>query len=177
MGLCVRVCVCVFVCVFERGRKRAPANVHSGCHVVVWHAVNPLGRGALALSPLTHFVLCIVYVCVMWLQVNTGGGVWRLKWHPCDSHLLLAACMYAGFAVLRVDAASGTAGTAQRSTLPARPDNRIAVAERYPHHQSLAYGASWCAEVGEGGQSLVATCSFYDRLLHLWSPGTRAGVV
>ena len=30
-------------------------------------------------------------------EINTGGGVWRLKWHPSDPSRILAACMYNGF--------------------------------------------------------------------------------
>eukprot|EP00967_Tisochrysis_lutea_P040638 scaffold48860_cov22-Tisochrysis_lutea.AAC.4 len=37
-------------------------------------------------------------------QANTGGGNWRLRWHPEQPALLLAACMYNGCAVLRASA-------------------------------------------------------------------------
>jgi diphthamide biosynthesis protein 7 len=86
------------------------------------------------------------------MQVNTGGGVWRAKWHPTDPHLLLAACMYNGFAVLQAD---GTAG-------------QVSIVEAYEHQPgSLSYGADWCRAADVG--SLAATCSFYDRKVHLWS--------
>lgn len=93
------------------------------------------------------------------MQVNSGGGVWRAKWHPTDPQLLLAACMYNGFAVLQVDPAAG--------------DPSILVT--YEHGPgSLSYGADWCraaAAVGGGLGTLAATCSFYDRMLHLWDTG------
>ena len=97
------------------------------------------------------------------LQVDTGGGVWRARWHPSDPCLLLAACMYAGYAVLRVAAGTEAAEAA------------IKVLATYEHAPgALSYGAAWCcggaaADSGGAARSLVATASFYDRQLHLWS--------
>jgi diphthamide biosynthesis protein 7 len=93
-------------------------------------------------------------------EVGAGGGVWRLKWHPTDPNLLLGACMHGGFTILHADGAQGS----------------IHVVERYPHQQTLAYGSGWCSEVGDDGTSVAATASFYDRLLHVWSPETVATV-
>lgn len=90
-------------------------------------------------------------------QVGTGGGTWRVKWHPTQPHLLAAACMHAGFVVLRADPTLGS----------------LQVHEHYAHQRSLGYGVDWSrAHLPAGG--LVASCSFYDRLLHLWTPACLA---
>jgi len=105
-------------------------------------------------------------------EANTGGGNWRLRWHPEQPALLLAACMYNGCAVLRASA----------------DFSQLQVVQTYTGHGSISYGADWFRggaledSRGEETQStaasaasttnvnLAATCSFYDRLLHLWSP-------
>ncbi|XP_068642720.1 uncharacterized protein [Aristolochia californica] len=79
-------------------------------------------------------------------SISLGGGVWRIKHHPFMPNVVLAACMHNGFAV--VDISSGN----------------FVVKEAYKKHESLAYGADW----QRGG--LVATCSFYDRLVRVWKP-------
>lgn len=90
-------------------------------------------------------------------QVSAGGGTWRVKWHPTQPHLLAAACMHAGFVVLRADPTLGS----------------LQVQEHYAHQRSLGYGVDWSrAHLPAGG--LVASCSFYDRLLHLWTPACLA---
>jgi diphthamide biosynthesis protein 7 len=92
-------------------------------------------------------------------ELRVGGGAWRLKWHPSDPDLLLAACMYDGFALARLDAAGGS----------------LAAAGAYRGHGSIAYGASWWPLPRCPGTALAATASFYDRLLHLWSVDGGAG--
>lgn len=63
-----------------------------------------------------------------------------MKWHPTLPDLVVAACMYGGFRLLR---------------------NESIVAE-YREHESIAYGADW-SHVG----NYLATCSFYDCKLHV----------
>lgn len=155
-------------------------------------------------------------------SVGLGGGVWKLKFHPSNGNLILAACMHNGFAIVRLE------------------DDGIKIVEEYKGHDSLAYGADWfkgdvskiercwlgvpCIESsfdqeehllddtdsskncgqqkdnniataqqidsgnslddGPSGKinfeerayeracSLVATCSFYDKALHIWKPKT-----
>ncbi|GLD94328.1 hypothetical protein PINS_up002939 [Pythium insidiosum] len=86
---------------------------------------------------------------------GTGGGVWRLKWHPLASrqHLLLAACMHNGFQVLETQA-----------------DKTLAPVTTYDRHQSLAYGVDWWRDRRslESAAPVVASCSFYDHVFHVW---------
>jgi diphthamide biosynthesis protein 7 len=94
-------------------------------------------------------------------QIDVGGGVWRVKWHPSLSRKsdLLVACMHDGFKVCRskgmLDKQSG-----QQSSWE--------VVTRYDAHQSLAYGVDWSFDTS-GGETLIASCSFYDHAVRLWT--------
>ncbi|XP_029058199.1 diphthine methyltransferase isoform X1 [Monodon monoceros] len=59
------------------------------------------------------------------------GGVWRLKWHPFHSHLLLAACMHGGFTIF--------------SCQKAIEENQevFPVTLSYTLPNSLVYGVDW----------------------------------
>ncbi|KAG8065214.1 hypothetical protein GUJ93_ZPchr0004g38266 [Zizania palustris] len=88
-------------------------------------------------------------------SLNLGGGVWRIKYHPFIADVVLAACMHNGFAIVKVSSEDAT------------------VMETYCRHESLAYGADWQRRDGavqNRNSSVVASCSFYDRLLCVWRP-------
>ena len=86
---------------------------------------------------------------------ETGGGVWRLKYHPSDPSYLITAAMRGGFHLLRQDA-----------------DGQLSLASSHldPHtSEGLCYGVDWiAAETVE--DSLVGCCSFYDDLFSIASP-------
>ncbi|KAF9082705.1 Diphthine methyltransferase [Mortierella sp. AD031] len=88
-------------------------------------------------------------------MTETGGGVWRLKWHPTRKDVLLAGCMHNGFHVIEYTEGWST-GTIESS---------------FMEHASLAYGVDWSyapTKDKDRQLPLVASCSFYDHLLHLW---------
>ncbi|KAF3612816.1 putative WD repeat-containing protein 85 isoform 1 [Capsicum annuum] len=85
-------------------------------------------------------------------SISLGGGVWRIKYHPSVPDLVLTACMHNGFAVVKVK------------------DDKAEVLETYNKHGSLAYGADWQRGCLGRKNNVIATCSFYDRLLRVWKP-------
>ncbi|XP_030443238.1 uncharacterized protein LOC115665502 [Syzygium oleosum] len=88
-------------------------------------------------------------------SICLGGGVWRIKQHPHIPGLVLAACMHNGFALVDLRG------------------EEIKIVETYNRHGSLAYGADWQkggSKEGKRENMVIATCSFYDRLVRIWTP-------
>ncbi|KAJ2653526.1 hypothetical protein IWW40_000219 [Coemansia sp. RSA 1250] len=81
-------------------------------------------------------------------ELNVGGGVWRLKWHPKRADRLLVAAMYNGFHILDTSDSLRLCGS-------------------FMDHESIAYGADWCQH-SDKADWLVGTCSFYDHIVHIW---------
>uniref|UniRef100_A0A7S3A148 methylated diphthine methylhydrolase n=1 Tax=Rhodosorus marinus TaxID=101924 RepID=A0A7S3A148_9RHOD len=90
--------------------------------------------------------------------VQLEGGPWRIKIHPDDPRYILVPAMYAGAYLLRRDDARNGA-------------NQIC---HYGGHQSIAYGACWMDSTVD--PLSVATCSFYDHAVHVWSAKNRASL-
>jgi len=84
----------------------------------------------------------------------TGGGVWRVKWHPLEDHIVGAACMGAGFQVIDL----------QKGDLSKMP---LIVDTFCKPCLSLAYGFDWCWKKQEY-PALSVVCSFYDHRCALW---------
>ncbi|CAI5757964.1 unnamed protein product [Candida verbasci] len=79
---------------------------------------------------------------------NLGGGVWRLIPSPVDNRLL-TCCMYDGARII------------DNIT-----ENSFVVSRYFKKdHQSMCYGGDWSID----GQ-FIATCSFYDKTVQIWSP-------
>ncbi|KAK0233086.1 WD40-repeat-containing domain protein [Armillaria fumosa] len=97
-------------------------------------------------------------------QIDVGGGAWRVKWHPSSTRKndLLVACMHDGFKIVSFD------HLLSDDSLHANTGNGKIV-KRFDEHESLAYGVDWSYATSEGDQTAIASCSFYDHLLHAWS--------
>ncbi|KAI8579842.1 hypothetical protein K450DRAFT_240592 [Umbelopsis ramanniana AG] len=90
-------------------------------------------------------------------EIETGGGIWRIKWHPTKKDTLLSASMHAGGFVVNV-----------KGGLIDNSEDKIQceVTTEFLDHTSMTYGGDW---VYNHDDDLIATCSFYDHVLHLWN--------
>ncbi|KAL3702222.1 hypothetical protein R1sor_020244 [Riccia sorocarpa] len=148
--------------------------------------------------------LRMTYKPLMQAELGLGGGVWRLKWHHRDSGLLLAACMHNGFAVARVGGAeievleryeehkslayggswyrgdweqswSRETGSSPQSTdLAGRMLEGLTIAGEETGQTKALEEKIPESRGSRGSTCLVATCSFYDKALHIWEPKTLA---
>lgn len=85
-------------------------------------------------------------------EINLGGGIWRIKLNPVDPNLILCACMYHNFSIVR--------HAQEGFTLDA---------EIQHGKDKICYGADWSRQEGlkPGNRYNFATCSFYDKLFAL----------
>lgn len=92
------------------------------------------------------------------LEVEMPGGIWRTRWHPSSARKgdILNACMHGGFGVVHLGDAFAAGEFA---------DAEGEVVKTFPG--TLGYGADWCRR-DDGETSVVATCSFYDHVMHVW---------
>lgn len=81
-------------------------------------------------------------------EINLEGGIWRIKLNPFDPDLILCACMYQNFSIVKYN-----------------QDEGFELQAVLNHGQDkICYGADW----GRGSNNYnFATCSFYDNLFSL----------
>lgn len=90
--------------------------------------------------------------------------MWRTKFHPDPSRrAILLATMHDGFKV--VELSSRLIEGQDWNSLEAED---AVVTTRFDGHDSLAYGVDWSRAAAKDGESLVASCSFYDHSMHMW---------
>ena len=92
-------------------------------------------------------------------SLDLGGGVWRLDiiTETPGRWTLLASCMHAGAAVVRVSCTDWAAGQEEWTA---------EVLQRFTRHRSMNYGSD--VMVGSGPRRTVVSTSFYDRLVCVW---------
>ena len=95
-------------------------------------------------------------------ELAVGGGIWRIKWHPTDAGRVVVAAMHGGVATVDVSGAapSSASGADDQQELAACA---LDEASRFELHESMAYGVDWV------GEDSVASCSFYDHDVRVYS--------
>ncbi|CAD7086873.1 unnamed protein product [Hermetia illucens] len=93
-------------------------------------------------------------------SVTLNGGIWRIRPDVQDRNLLLCACMYENFSIVKIS--------------DDNTDMRC-IAE-YKEHTDICYGADWYQSKENNERMVMATCSFYDKKLCV-SSVTEAGEV
>lgn len=76
--------------------------------------------------------------------------------------------MHGGFKVVRVDEAVLEGSSEEEVSEDQMKGDGWEITHEFQEHGSIAYGADWSRLVDGKGESVVATCSFYDHLLHMW---------
>ena len=98
-------------------------------------------------------------------KADVRAGAWRVKWHfdASRSTDLLVACMHDGFKIIRFSS------SVLRSESNME-DADWSIMKAFNAHESLAYGVDW-ARLRQSGteDTIVASCSFYDHVLHTWA--------
>jgi len=98
-------------------------------------------------------------------DIDLGGGIWRLKWHPEKTARLLVAAMRGGFHICELNDKSELRVLntyREHGKLP-----RDANESQISSDEILAYGADWGPLSDQ--HDVVYSCSFYDKEVHVWS--------
>lgn len=78
------------------------------------------------------------------LDINLGGGVWKIKFRPKDPSKILCACMYNGWALLN--------------------DDDLSIKQTVNIDGSLLYGVDWSPD----SDNFFVCCTFYDRTVRIF---------
>lgn len=111
-------------------------------------------------------------------SVNTGGGVFRVKFHPRDRSRMATANMYNGFATVQVEEGQAPSYSLRIESIHTKPHDSIAYGICCHRQRSLSSisdvlppGIDWCQRTD--CSNLLASASFYDKRLTLWKTADR----
>jgi diphthamide biosynthesis protein 7 len=114
------------------------------------------------------------------VSCSVGGGVWRLVVTPCCNHLvhtepsvipIAAACTTNHFQVLTLRY-SLPSPSLQSVLLHTHSERTSSNTNSQSSPSSLAYGIDWRCTPTSSSSPILASCSFYDKILSVWTAVT-----